>query len=256
MSTINIQNSTFEYVVRLADNSLVLGHRLSEWCGKGPILEEDIALINISLDLVGRARSLYAYAATLNEKYTTEDHLAYRRDVKEYRNSLLVEQPNGDYAQTILRSYLFDVFSLLQLQQLIKSKDQTIAGVSEKSIKEVTYHLEHSRQWLYRLGDGTEESHERMEVALKNLWRFAGNLFDINEVDEYLIKEGIAFNLADLKPQWIAILEKDFALANLKLPENMFSQSGNLQGVHTEHLGYLLAEMQFLQRAYPDAVWD
>lgn len=251
-----LQKATYHLTLKQADNALILGQRLSEWCGHGPILEEDIALTNIALDLVGRARSLYAYAITLNNEFKHEDHLAYRRDAWQFKNFLLCEQPNGDYAQTIVRSYLFDVFSLLENKWMLESKDSTLSGIASKSVKEVKYHLEHNREWLFRLGDGTEESHNKTQNALNLLWRFTDDMFDKNEESSILVSEKIYPNLDTVKEEWLSIVSKDINSASLELPSSPFQIKGSISGKHTEHLGYILAEMQYLQRAYPDAKWD
>jgi ring-1,2-phenylacetyl-CoA epoxidase subunit PaaC len=244
------------YVLRLADNCLVLGHRLSEWCGKGPQLEEDIALINIALDQIGRARALYDYAALLQGLGKSQDDLAYRRDAWDFKNNLLTEQTNGDYAKTIVRSYLYDAFASLQYRRLADSSDETLRAIAEKSNKEIAYHFSHSREWLIRLGDGTSESHLRTQQALDELWKYTGDLFTVTPQDEDLIKQGLIPDLSELKNTWLNLVQSSVEEACLKLPAGTFMQSGSQEGKHTEHLGYLLAEMQFLQRAYPDAIWD
>ena len=249
------QEALFDYCLRLGDSSLVIGHRLSEWCGHGPILEEDIAIINVSLDLVGQARSVLAYAGKVENKGRTEDDLAYLRDVIFYRNLLICEQPNGDYGRTIVRQFLFDSFHYLFLQELVNSTDEFLAGYAAKSLKEVTYHLQHSTKWLLRLGDGTEESRSRVQEPLDDLWRFTGEFFNTNEVDEILISKGIAVDLAKIKPLWEKRVADVIEEATLTLPTNTWKQLGGTEGKHTEHLGLILAEMQFLPRAYPDAKW-
>jgi len=245
----------FNYLLRLADSSLILGHRLSEWCGHGPILEEDIALTNISLDFVGRANSLYEYAAKVEGKGRTADNLAYLRHEREFLNNLLTEQPNGDYAQTIARQFFIDAFEIHFYEALAKSKDETLAGISAKSFKEIQYHLRHSSSWMLRLGDGTEESNSRLQNAINELYSFTGNLFETDETDSVLIAEGIAPEMKLIQEKWQkdidSMLEKSF----LKKPENVWMQKGSLQGKHTEHLGFILAEMQSLHRAYPGVKW-
>ncbi|MBL0048906.1 MAG: phenylacetate-CoA oxygenase subunit PaaC [Bacteroidetes bacterium] len=251
----NLEAAKFEYYLRMGDNSLILGHRLSEWCGHGPILEEDIALINVALDLVGQSRSMLDAAAKLEGKGRTEDTLAYHRNANEFRNALLVEQPNGDFANTIARQFFYDVFHQLFLSELANSKDAFLAAFAEKSLKEVSYHLRHSSDWMLRLGDGTAESHERMQQAVNELWMYTGDLFDMNAVDDLLIKEGIAVNLTPLQKKWHQKISEVLSEATLQLPENTYMQKGSKEGLHSEYLSYLLAEMQSIPRAMPDAIW-
>ncbi|WP_205500796.1 1,2-phenylacetyl-CoA epoxidase subunit PaaC [Rufibacter psychrotolerans] len=245
----------FQYTLQLADTSLILGHRLSEWCGHGPILEQDLAMANISLDLLGETRSLYQYAAELEGQGRTEDDLAYLREAVEYRNPLLVEQPNGDFADTILRQFLFDGFHYLLLKKLQNCSDQRLAAIATKSFKEASYHLKWSSEWVIRLGDGTEESKRRIEKALDRLWRYSGELFQMTPVEQELHKAGFLPDYAQLKQQWDEHVAKVFAEATLEVPQNVFMQLGGKTGMHTEHLGYLLAELQYLQRAYPGLEW-
>ena len=250
-----MEKHLFNYLLRLADSSLIIGHRLSEWCGHGPVLEEDIALTNISLDFVGRANSLYEYAGKIEEKGRTEDDLAYLRNEREFFNNLLAEQPNGDYAQTILRQYLTDAFEIHFYEALTKSKDETLAGIAAKSLKEIQYHLRHSSSWMLRLGDGTEESNLRLQNSLDEIYRFTGSLFETDESDSVLIAAGIAPDLSAIQLQWQKDVDVMFEKAMLKKPEKVWMQKGNLQGRHTEHLGYILAEMQSVHRAYPGVKW-
>lgn len=254
-ANITKQQALFQYCLRLGDNSLVLGHRLSEWCGHGPILEEDIAMINIALDLVGQSRTMLQYAGEVEGKGRSEDDLAYLRDVMDFRNFMLVEQPNGDFAVTLVRQMLMTAYNYHLYTALLSSKDATIAAFAEKSLKEVNYHLRHCSEWIVRLGDGTEESKERTQNALEDLWMFTGELFDMDEVDELLIKEGIAADLKTIRAEWDKTINEVLQRATLKRPESVFMMSGSRKGKHTEHLGYLLAEMQFLPRAYPGAEW-
>ena len=246
-----MEKQLFNYLLRLADSSLILGHRLSEWCGHGPVLEEDIALTNISLDFVGRANSLYEYAAMIDGKGKTSDDLAYLRNEREFFNNLLAEQPNGDYAQTILRQYLTDAFEIHFYEALTKSKDETLAGIASKSLKEIQYHLRHSSSWMLRLGDGTEESNRRLQNSLNEIYRFTGSLFETDENDSVLTTEGIVPDLSPIQEQWQKDVDAMLEKAMLKKPEKVWMQKGNLQGRHTEHLGYILAEMQSVHRAYP-----
>jgi ring-1,2-phenylacetyl-CoA epoxidase subunit PaaC len=252
----SMDNQLKEFCIRIGDNSLVLGHRLSEWCGHGPILEEDIAMSNMALDLIGQARGFLSYAAKLEGKGRSEDDLAYHRDAREFRNRMLVEQPNGDFAVTMVRSLLYSAISYLQFRELCKSKDETVSGLAEKSLKEVTYHLRHSGEWVIRLGDGTQESHQRTQAALDELWMYTEELFEMDETDAELIRGGIACNLDALRNEWDQIIVDILKKATLKKPEGKTYQSkGGIKGIHTEHLGYLLAEMQFLPRAYPGTSW-
>ncbi|HKR05467.1 MAG TPA: 1,2-phenylacetyl-CoA epoxidase subunit PaaC [Bacteroidia bacterium] len=246
----------FEYSLRLGDTSLILGHRLSEWCGHGPILEEDIAMANLSLDLIGQARMILAYAGQVEGKGRTDDDLAYHRDARQFRNVLLAEQPNGDFAVTMTRQFFISVYNFYLYEALKKSNDKTIAAFAEKSLKEVAYHVRHSSDWMLRLGDGTEESHSRTQNAVDDLWIFIDDLFQMNEVDELLIKEGIAADLNMIREKWKTHVEDILKKATLAIPQiNNFMRTGSREGKHTEHLGYILAEMQFLPRAYPDAKW-
>ncbi|MBP6334007.1 MAG: phenylacetate-CoA oxygenase subunit PaaC [Bacteroidia bacterium] len=245
----------FEYCLRLGDTPLILGQRLSEWCGHGPILEEDIALTNISLDLIGQARAFLSYAAEVQGANLTEDDLAFLRGEREFKNNLLVEQPNGDFGQTILRQFLVSTFQYYYYDALAKSKDETIAALAQKSLKEVTYHLRHSSEWIIRLGDGTAESKKRVEDAIANLWRFTGDMFDMDEVDAELISKGIAIDLNTLRKPWLEKVSDTFRLATLSIPENVFMMSGSRNGKHTEHLGHMLSEMQYLPRTHPGASW-
>lgn len=249
------QEALFRYAVRMGDNSLVLGHRLSEWCGHGPQLEEDIAQANIALDLIGQARNYLTYAGEVEGKGQTEDALAYLRTEREYLNVLMVELPKGDYARTIARSFLFDAFHLPLQQALTTSSDERLKGIAEKAVKEVTYHLRHSSEWLVRFGDGTEESHERAQIALDDLWRYTGELFMPDEAEETLAKAGIAPKLADIKTAWSATVDRVLTEATLKRPADGWMASGGKKGIHTEHLGPMLAEMQTLQRSYPGVEW-
>ncbi len=245
----------FKYLLRLGDTSLILAQRNGEWCGHGPFLEEDLALTNIALDLLGQSNSFLQYAANIEGKGRTEDDLAFHRTEREFYNTLIAEQSNGDYAKTILRQFLCDAFDFYFYTELAKSKDETLAAISAKSIKEITYHLRHSSSWVERLGNGTEESHARMENAMNELWRFTGEMFEMNEVDAVLIKEGIAVDLNSIKIKWESKVKEILERATLKIPANAFMQRGSRDAKHTEHLGFILAEMQSLPRALPDAKW-
>lgn len=251
----NKQEALFEYLIRLGDTSLIAGQRLTEWCGHGPILEEDIALTNISLDLIGQARSFLSYAGEVQGLGKDEDALAFHRDVWEFRNVKLVEQPNGDFAQTILKHFFLSTFNCLLYGALQHSKDETLAAIATKSLKEVLYHKRHSAEWVKRLGAGTEESNQRITRSLNEIWTFTGELFEMTKVDEVLVKEGIAVDLKELYLRWLNEVGEIFEEATLDVPKDVFMATGSRKGLHTEHLGYLLAEMQFLPRAYPDATW-
>ena len=249
------KDQLFEYLLRLGDSSLILGQRLSEWCGHGPELEEDIALINIALDLIGQARSLLTYAGEVEGRGRDEDVLAFLRDGTDYRNLLLVEQPNQDFAYTIARQFLFDAFHLEQQRALMGSRDETLAAIAGKSVKEVTYHLRHSSEWLVRLGDGTPLSHDKMQTALDDLWMYSGEMFEMDALETALVEAGVAPDRAVLRPAWEARVAAVIEEATLQRPDDGWMQSGGLRGRHSEHLGHILAEMQHLQRAHPGAQW-
>jgi ring-1,2-phenylacetyl-CoA epoxidase subunit PaaC len=244
-----------EYVLRLADNALVLGQRLGEWCGKGPALEEEMALVNFALDLVGQARMLLSYAAELEGAGHSEDDLAFLRDGMDFRNLLLVELPNRDFAFTIVRQCLFDLYQCGLYEELQRSGDSRLAEIAAKASKESRYHLQHSAGWFVRLGDGTAESHQRVQAALDRIWRYTGELFETDDVETALVAEGIAADPAVLRTEWDNQLDRILRDATITRPADDGMASGGRHGRHTEHLGYMLAEMQFLQRAYPGASW-
>lgn len=248
-------NSLFEYVLRLGDDSLILGHRLSEWCGHGPILEEDIAMTNISLDLVGQATSLLGYAGELEGKGRDADALAFLRFDRDYKNVLLVEQPNGDFGMTMLRQFFFDAYRKPLFEKLQHSTDQHLAAIAEKSLKETKYHLKHSSEWVIRLGDGTEESNTRIQDSLNTLWRYTNELFFTDEVDTELVERGIVPSLNEIQLEWNATVNAVLSEATLTIPTNNWKQEGGRKGLHSEHLGYILAELQYMQRAYPNMQW-
>lgn len=250
-----IKDALFEYCLRIGDNSLVLGHRVSEWCGHGPILEEDIALTNIALDLVGQSRTLLTYAGDIEGKGRTEDDLAYLRQVVDYRNCLLAEQENGDFARTIVRQFLFDSYNALFLEELQNSADETLAAYATKSLKEAAYHVRHSSEWMIRLGDGTAESKKRTQAALDELWMYSGELFEMDETEKTLQKANIAPDSKAIYEKWTANVSKILEMATLQLPENGWMQSGGRTGKHSELLGYVLAELQYVQRSYPNCEW-
>ncbi|MFJ4291487.1 1,2-phenylacetyl-CoA epoxidase subunit PaaC [Cupriavidus sp. NPDC089707] len=244
-----------EALLRLGDSTLVLGQRLSEWCGRGPALEEDIALTNVALDLVGQTRLWLGYAAEVEGAGRTADQLAFLRDAHQFRNLLLVEQPNGSYADTLARQFLFDTWHYFQLEALQRSTDARIAEIAAKSLKEVTYHVRRSADLVVRLGDGSEESHRRMQDAFDDLWMFTGELFEADAAEAALAREGVIPDPATLAEPWQRHVGEVLEEATLRVPANQWAQSGGRHGRHTEHLGCLLAEMQFLQRAYPGAQW-
>lgn len=243
------------YALRIGDTSLILGQRLGEWAGHGPILEEDIALTNISLDLVGQARAFYTYAAEKEGKGKSEDDFAFFRGEREYMNTLLAEQPNGDFGNTIIRQLFISVFQYYFFDELKKSKDENFAAFAEKSWKEVAYHVRHCSEWTIRLGDGTEESHGYVAEAIKRLWKYTGDLFQMNETDEMLLKEGIAVDLKKIKALWTNKISEVLTKATLTMPQDSFYITGGIEGKHTEHLGHILSEMQILPRTYPGAIW-
>ncbi len=249
------QDALFDYVLRMGDNCLVLAQRVSVWCGHAPVLEEDIALANTALDLIGQTRLWLSYAGEIEGKGRSADDLAYLRDARAFRNCLLVEQPNGDFGQTLMRQFLFDAWHHFTLGALKNSADGRIAEIAEKAAKEVAYHLDRSGDLVIRLGDGTAESHNRMQAALDHLWPFAGELTTPDEVDEALTQKGVAADLAQVESQVSAYMEKTLAEATLSAPKDAPVRKGGKTGLHGEELGYILAEMQFLQRAYPGATW-
>ncbi|RNI36270.1 phenylacetate-CoA oxygenase subunit PaaI [Hanamia caeni] len=257
-ATNNAKKDLVNYALFLADSSLIMGHRLSEWTGHGPMIEQDIAITNIALDLIGQARNFYQYAAEViniqNDKKVTEDDLAYLRDANEFKNLLITELPNGDWAFTISKLFLFSTWQFYFYQTLIYSKDEQLAAIAEKSLKEVTYHVIWSGDWVIRLGDGTEESKNRMKKAVLNLWPYTGEMF-IPAAFEDNLKNSVSINFSNMQNDWIEKVKLVFSEATLSIPEKMWMQSGGKNGVHTEHLGYILAEMQFMQRAYPGLEW-
>ena len=247
-------SSLFTYTLRIADSSLILGQRMSEWCSNGPTLEEDIAMSNISLDMFGQANGFYQYAAQLDGTKSA-DELAFRRNEREFFNHQLVEQENGNFGTTMVRNFLHDVFNFLFYTELSKSKDETLSALASKSLKEVKYHLRHSSNWLIRLGDGTEESNTTVQDALEEIWMYTGELFEMDALDTELLKSGIAVDNSALKSEWDRMVNKTLVKAKLTRPEDAYMATGGKKGLHTEYLGFILSEMQFLQRAYPDAKW-
>jgi ring-1,2-phenylacetyl-CoA epoxidase subunit PaaC len=245
-----MNHSLTDYTLHLADNALILAQRNAECCGHGPILEQDIAITNISLDLLGQSRNFYQYAATLIGNDATEDSLAYLRTEREFKNCLLAEQPNGDWGQTILRQFFLSAYQYLLYEKLQHSNDEQIAAIAAKALKEVTYHQRWSSEWVVRLGDGTDESQQRMLKAIDELWRYTGELF---VAADYEIAAG--FDVSLLKDDWMKKVTTVFDEATLPVPEKVFMQTGGKTGIHTEHLGFILTELQYLQRTYPGAEW-
>lgn len=248
-------SALFEYILRLGDDSLILGHRLSEWCGHGPILEEDIAMTNLSLDLIGQATELLKYAGEVEGKGRSEDDLAYLRFDKDYRNLLLVEQPNGDFGMTMMRQFLFDAYRLPLFKRLVNAKDEQLAAIAAKSLKETKYHFRHSSEWVIRLGDGTEESRQRIQESLDALWRYTGELFFSDTADQELVANGTIPSMEGLEEEWKANVDNVLQEATLSTPDNNWKFEGGRRGMHSEHLGYILAELQYMQRAYPGLEW-
>lgn len=250
----NNQN-LINYTLHLADNSLVIGQRFGEWCGHGPVLEQDIALTNIALDLVGQARNFYQYAATLISTDMDEDKLAFLRNNREYKNCLLVEQQNGDWAKTILKLFFFSTYQFYLFESLQKSNDAQLAAIAEKSLKEVTYHLRWSSEWVIRLGDGTNESQQRMDDAMIALWSYTGEMFIQSDYEIEMAASGIGVDVSSIKEPWMNNVTAVFNEAGLKIPSSGFMHKGGKEGKHTEHLDHMLTEMQSMQRAYPNSKW-
>lgn len=243
------------YLLRRADDALVLGHRLSEWCGHAPTMEEDMAMSNIALDLIGQARALYRYAAEREGRGRTEDDLAYLRDAPQYRNALLVEQPNGDFAKTMMRQFLYSAFADPYARAMMRSSDPTLAAIAAKSEKESAYHLRHASEWVIRLGDGTPESARRLADARDDLLPYVGELFEADAGERELIADGVAVDPETVRETFDETIAMVFARSKLGSGEIAWSQTGGRTGRHSEHLGHMLAEMQHLQRAYPGATW-
>ena len=259
-ATNNSKNDLVNYILYLADSSLVMGHRLSEWTGHGPMIEQDIAITNIALDLIGQARNFYQYAAEISnsidpgKKKITEDDLAYLRNVDEFKNLLLTELPNGDWAMTIGKIFFFSTWQFYFYQKLIYCSDKQLSAIAEKSLKEVTYHVKWSSDWVIRLGDGTEESKRRMQKAIDDLWPYTGEMF-VAAGFEINLEKSVTINVSNIKNDWLGKIKAVLKEATLEMPEDGWMQSGGKNGIHTEHLGYILAEMQFMQRAYPGLEW-
>ncbi|MEO6456530.1 MAG: 1,2-phenylacetyl-CoA epoxidase subunit PaaC [Ginsengibacter sp.] len=251
------------FILHLADNSLIMGHRLSEWTGHGPMLEQDIALTNIALDLIGQSRNFYQYAALIKNSFTplgdadtlaSEDSLAYLRNIEEFKNILLTELPNGDWAKTLLKLFFFSTYQYLLYEKLVHSTDKQLSAISEKSLKEVTYHVRWSSEWVIRLGDGTKESHNRLQAALNELWEYVNEMFIPSDY-EIECADNIGVDVTSLKPYWISKVKEVFDEATVHLPKNNHIKSGGKNGIHTPHLMEILNDMQYLQRTYPGCKW-
>ena len=250
-----MKENLYKYILGIADNSLILGQRMGALTGHGPSLETDIACTNISLDLFGQVRSYYQYAAKIAEDGRTEDDIAMLRKEREYVNVLLVEQPNTDFAYSIARQFLFDVYHLLFLNELQKSKDLTLSAIASKSIKEVSYHQRFSSDWIKRLGDGTDLSHQKMQDAIDALWTYTDELFHQTQVDKVMVKEGVGVDVTKLKEAYYKQVNEVLEEATLSIPESKYFQKGGKEGIHTEHMGYLLSDLQYMQRTYPNMEW-
>jgi len=247
--------SVKEYVVRLGDDALILGHRLSEWCRNAPFLEEDLALSNVALDFIGRARMFYTYAAELSGQDVTEDTFAYQRDCRDFKNHLIHELPRGDFAFTMVRQYFVDVYSLAFMTSLLESSDSRLAAIAGKAIKESEYHLRRSEEWMMRLGESTQESHRRLQSAVDELWRFTGELFDQDSPERELVSNGVAVDTRALEAEWNQTITATMSKISIEIPKDELQVTGGREGKHTEFLGFLLSELQFLQRAYPGLEW-
>ena len=243
-----------KYILRIADTTLILSQRLSEWCSKGPSLEEDIALSNISLDLLGQANGLLEYVSKLNGEISPDEY-AFKRDEREFYNFQICEIENGHFGDTIMRQFLIDIYFKLYYQELEKSKDETLSALATKSLKEVSYHLRHSGNWVIRLGDGTQESKDKIQKSLNNIWKYTGEFFEMDELDKKMLKAKIGVNNKNLKKDWDKLVDETLIKAKLKRPEDGYMMTGSRKGIHTEMLGKILSEMQYLPRAYPDAKW-
>lgn len=250
-----MKNHKTEYLLHLADNALILSQRLGEWCGNAPILEQDIALTNITLDILGQARYFYQYAAKTDNTGNNEDYYAFFRNERDFKNLLILEQPNGDWAQTMLRQFFYDNYSLLLYQSLINCNDKQISAIVSKAVKEVKYHYKFSSEWVIRLGDGTKESKQRLESALENLWDYTGEMFETTDYETEMIKKGIAPDITVLKQKWIENTQEIFKLAKLTIPKTEWFQKGGKIGYHSENLGKILTDLQYMQRSYPGCNW-
>ncbi len=250
-----MRDNLIKYILGIADNSLILGQRLGELCGHGPNLETDIALTNISLDLLGQTRNYYQYIAKLSGNNKTEDDIAFMRSEREYLNVLLVEQPNDHFGYVIARQFYYDVFHYLFMKNLQNSSDETLAAIAKKGIKEVSYHLRFSSDWIKRLGDGTKESHQKIQEAIDDRWVYTNELFTKTEADELLINEGVGVNVLDFKEAYYQKVRQVLEEATLTVPDEKYYQKGGKEGIHSEHMGYILAELQYMQKSYPNLKW-
>ncbi len=250
-----MKENLIKYILGIADNSLILGQRLGELCGHGPNLETDIALTNMSLDLLGQTRNYYQYIAKLQGEDKTEDDIAFMRSEREYLNVLLVEQPNNHFGFVMARQFYFDVFHVLLMENLQKSKDETLTAIAKKGIKEVSYHLRFSSDWVMRLGDGTSESHQKMQEAIDGLWPFTDELFHLTDADKQMIEEGIGVDVSALKEAYYNKVSEVLTEATLSVPEEKYFQKGGKQGIHSEHMGFILADLQYMQRTHPNLKW-
>ena len=250
-----MNQNLYNYILGIADNNLILGQRLGELCGHGPSLETDIACTNISLDLLGQVRSYYQYAAKIAGDGRNEDTIAMLRNEREYINVLLVEQPNTNFAYVIARQFLFDVYHLLFLTQLQNSKDETLSAIAKKAIKEVSYHERFSSDWIKRLGDGTEESHTKIQEAINSLWGYTDELFHQTDADKIMVEESIGVDVTKLREEYYKKIGEVLEEATLQVPESKYFQKGGKQGIHTEHMGYILAELQYMQKTFPNMTW-
>jgi len=249
------EQALYNYCVRLGDNALVQSYRLSEWCSNAPILEEDLALTNMALDMTGRAQLLLQYAGKVAGHGKTADDMAYRRAEREYRNDLISELPDADFAFTMVRQMLVSTFECFLYAALVSSSDKEIAAIAAKAVKEARYHMAHTSDWVIRLGDGTEESNRRAQSALNILWSYTGGLFETTDADALLLSEGVAADVSQIKTKWQENIEAILREAKLILPADDYQQTGGRQGLHTEYLGHMLTEMQYLHRTYPEAIW-
>jgi len=248
-------NNLYNYILSIADNTLILAQRLGELCGHGPTLETDIALTNISLDLLGQTRSYYQYAAKISSEEKTEDDIAFMRIEREYKNVLLVEQPNEHFGYVMARQFLFDVYHLMLMEKLQHSKDINLAAVAKKGIKEVSYHQRFSSDWIKRLGDGTDESNSKIQEAIDELWRFTDELFDMTEADNAMVEDGVGVDVSAMKEDYYNQVSEVLKEANLKVPERKNFMRGGKNGVHSEFMGYILSDLQYMQRTYPNMKW-
>lgn len=253
---LNHKKAFLTYLLRLADDRLILGQRMSEWCGHGPVLEEDLAMANIALDLIGHATALYEYAAEIEGEGHDEDHFAFFRDDRDFTNLQLCELPKGDFAYTMARMFLFSSYSYFLYERLKEAQDEQFSGMISKHLKEIKYHLRHTREWILRLGDGTEESHRRIQEAIDELWMYTGEFFYTDEIDDKVISESLGADPNSFKDEWKKLVEEILTEATIDVPDwEQYMMTGSRKGIHTEHLGHMLAQMQFLRRSHPEAVW-